>query len=439
MNRIFVLDTEKKPLMPCTPARARRLLAAGKAAVYHRMPFAIILKYVIDPDPQPVEFKADPGSKTTGIAIVGDFPKQGRVVLWAANLKHRGDAIRKRLADRRAIRWGRRNRKTRYRAPRFDNRTRPRGWLPPSLQSRVDNAATWFKRLLHRAPISESHVETVRFDTQAMQCPGITGIEYQQGTLAGYEVREYLLEKWQRTCAYCGKKDAPLEIEHIHSKSNGGSNRISNLTLACRLCNQRKGSRDIKDFLKSKPELLRKIEAQAKVPLKDAAAVNATRYTIGNVIRSVGLPTLFWSGGRTKRNRVTQGYAKDHWIDAACVGEAGEAVSIPAGLRPLQITATGRGTRQTVRTDAYGFPRNSAGRVKRAFGFQTGDLVRLIQPKGKYAGEHVGRLAGIRADGRLDIQALVGKVTAHWRNFQLLQRGDGYAYALLTENRQVRI
>jgi hypothetical protein len=77
----------------------------------------------------------------------------------------------------------------------------------------------------------------------------------------------------------------------------------------------------------------------------------------------------------------------------------------------------------------YGFPRNGAGRVKRVFEFQTGDLVRLIQPKGKYAGEHVGRLAGIRADGRLDIQAAIGKVTANWRNFTLLQRGDGYAYA----------
>src|SRR5919197_1996051 len=147
MNRVFVLDTERKPLMPCSPARAKRLLGAGKAAVYRMKPFTIILKYTVDPNPhqtswtgmsiqqtscagthiQPVEFKVDPGSKTTGLALVGEFPKQGRVVLWAANLKHRGDAIRKRLADRRALRRGRRNRQTRYRAPRFDHRTRATG------------------------------------------------------------------------------------------------------------------------------------------------------------------------------------------------------------------------------------------------------------------------------------------------------------------------
>ncbi len=428
MNRVFVLDRNKQPLMPCHPARARELLREGKAAVYRRIPFTVLLHEQEGGEVQPVEFKADPGSKTTGIALVV-HGKRGPKVVWAANLKHRGDAIRKRLADRRALRRGRRNRNTRYREARFDNRTRPSGWLPPSLQSRVDNVKSWLNKLALHVPLSECHVETVRFDTQTMQRPGVTGIEYQQGTLAGYEVREYLLEKWGRKCAYCSKENTPLEVEHLHPRSNGGSDRVSNLTLACRPCNQRKGKRDIKDFLKVKPELLHKIESQAKAPLKDAAAVNATRYATGNAIRSLGLPTRFWSGGRTKFNRTAQGYAKDHWVDAACVGESGEKVFIPEFFKPLQITATGRGTRQTVRTDAYGFPRNGAGRIKRVLGFQAGDLVRLIQTKGKYAGKHVGRLAGIRADGRLDIQAAVGKVTATWRNFTLLQRGDGYAYA----------
>src|SRR5918992_2390852 len=420
-NRVFVLDRNKQPLMPCTPGKARKLLKLGQAAVYRREPFTIILRERAGGDVQPIEFKADPGSKTTGLAIVGKF-KRGDTVLWAANLKHRGDSIRKGLADRRALRRSRRNRKTRYRPARFDNRTRASGWLPPSLQSRVDNVKSWLSKLALHVPLSECHVETVRFDTQAMQTPGIEGVQYQQGTLAGYEVREYLLEKWGRKCAYCTKENTPLEIEHIHPKSNGGSNRISNLTLACNPCNKRKGNRDIKDFLKGKPELLRKIEAQAKAPLKDTAAVNATRYAIGNAIRSLGLPTRFWSGGRTKHNRVAQGYAKDHWLDAACVGESGAKVFVPLTTKPLVIAATGRGTRQTVRTDAYGFPRNRAGRVKRIFGFQTGDLVQLLQPKGKYAGEHVGRLAGIRTDGRLDIQTAIGKVTAAWRNFTLLQR-----------------
>ncbi len=429
MNRVFVLDTNKRPLMPTSPTRARRLLRDKKAAVYRMHPFTIILKYSVEPTPQPIEAKFDPGSKTTGIALVAEFPQQGRVVLWAANLNHRGDSIRKRLADRRAIRRGRRNRKTRYRQMRVLNRKRPQGWLPPSLQSRVDNVENWLKKLLDRAPLVTVAVETVRFDTQAMQNPEISGVEYQQGELAGYELREYLLEKWNRTCAYCDAQHVPLEIEHIVSRSKGGSDRVSNLTLACRDCNQKKGNQPLEVFLAHDPKRLARIKAHAKAPLKDAAAINAIRYAIGNALKKFGLAVSFWSGGRTKKNRVSQGYTKDHWIDAACVGETGAEVHIPDGMRPLTITATGRGQRQVTRTDRHGFPRGKAGRVKRVNGFQTGDFVKLIQPKGKYAGVHVGRLAGIRSTGTFDIAANVGKFSANWKNFVLIQRGDGYAYA----------
>jgi 5-methylcytosine-specific restriction endonuclease McrA len=428
MLRVFVLDRNKQPLMPCTPGKARKLLKLGLAAVYRRVPFTIILREREGGDVQPIEFKVDPGSKTTGLALVGEFPKQGRVVLWGANLKHRGQAIKDKIESRRSLRRGRRNRKTRYRAPRFDHRTRARGWLPPSLQSRVDNVISWLKKLIFRAPVSECHIETVRFDMHKLQNPKVTGVAYQQGTLFGYEVREYLLEKWGRACAYCDKQNVPLEIDHIHPRANGGSDRVSNLTIACHPCNQKKNNMPVEAFVKDKGKLA-KLKVQAKAPLKDAAAVNATRYAIGNAIRAFGLPTSFWSGGRTKFNRTAQGYAKDHWLDAVCVGESGTKVFVPPTTKSLAIAATGRGTRQTVRTDAYGFPRSGAGRVKRVFGFQTGDLVRLVQPKGKYAGEHVGRLASIRANGYLDIQAAIGKVTANWRNFTLLQRGDGYAYA----------
>lgn len=428
MNRVFVLNSDKTPLMPCSPARARRLLNAGKAAVYRMMPFTIILKYDVVADNQEVEFKCDPGSKTTGMALVGNF-ERGKELLWAANLTHRGQAIKDALESRRSLRRGRRARKTRYRQARFLNRTRKDGWLPPSLMSRVGNVSSWLKKLCFRAPISECHIETVRFDMQKMMNPEISGVEYQQGELAGYEVREYLLEKYNRTCAYCGIKNMPFEVEHIISRSNGGSNRVSNLTLACRPCNEKKDNLPIEVFLKDKPELLKKIKIQARMPLKDASAVNATRYAIGNAIKAFGLPTYFWSGGRTKMNRISQGCAKDHWIDAACVGESGSSVIIREGHKALQIKATGRGTRQVVRTDAYGFPRNKAGRVKRVFGFQTGDIVRLLQPKGKYAGEHKGRLAGIRANGTFDIKALVGKISANYKNFSLIQRGDGYGYA----------
>lgn len=428
MNSVFVLSNTKKPLMPTRPARARKLLTAGRAAVYRLHPFTIILKDRDDGDTQPIEVKVDPGSKTSGIALVGHFEQQGAVILFGANLNHRGQAIKNNLESRRSLRRGRRGRKTRYREARFLNRTRKAGWLPPSVESRVVNTESAIHRLAARCPITSASVELVKFDPQALVNPEISGVEYQQGELTGYEVREYLLEKWNRTCAYCGAQNVPLQVEHIQPKAAGGSNRVSNLTLACQPCNQKKGSRPIAEFLKDKPDHLKKIQAQAKAPLKDAAAVNAARWTLVNRLRT-WLPVTTGSGGRTKFNRTRQGYAKDHWIDAACVGESGERVTIPDGMKPLAITAKGRGTHQVVRTDRFGFPRGKAGRIKRVRGFSTGDIVKLVQPAGKYAGTYIARLAGIRVTGMLDIKTTVGSITASWKNFQLIQRNDGFDYA----------
>jgi 5-methylcytosine-specific restriction endonuclease McrA len=423
MNRVFVLTNTKQPLMPCAPARARKLLKAGRAAVYRFAPFTIILKDRAAGAVQPLEVKVDPGSKITGLSLVALF-ERGREVIWAANLLHRGQAIRAALADRRSFRRGRRARHTRYRAPRFLNRARPKGWLPPSLRSRVENVRGLIAKLQVRAPVTSAAIETVRFDTQLMQNPEISGVEYQQGTLAGYELREYLLEKFHRTCAYCGATEVPLEIEHIVPRSRGGSNRPSNLTLACRPCNERKGNQPVEVFLKRKPAVLKRLLAQAKAPLKDAAAVNATRYAIGAAIKALGLPTTFWSGGRTKMNRIAQDYAKDHWIDAACVGETGAAVRIPPSMQALEIKAMGRGRRRVMGNDKYGFPKGAPRTHKRVQGFQTGDLARLICAKGKSAGIHVGRIASIRARGWF----VLNKHDRPAREFQLLQRTDGYAY-----------
>ncbi len=428
MNSVFVLSNTQKPLMPCRPARARKLLTAGRAAVYRLHPFTIILKDRADGDTQDIELKVDPGSKTSGVALVGHFEQQGAVVLWGANLNHRGQAIKNALESRASLRRGRRGRKTRYRQARFLNRTRPAGWLPPSIESRVKNVESIAAKLANRCPITSASVELVKFDTQAMVNPEISGTEYQQGELAGYEVREYLLEKWNRTCAYCGAQNVPLQIEHIVPRASGGSNRVSNLTLACQPCNQKKGSRPIDDFLKSKPDVLRKIKAQAKAPLKDAAAVNAARWALVNRFKQ-WLPVSVGSGGRTKFNRTQQGYPKDHWIDAVCVGVSGEQVTIRDGMKPLIITAQGRGKHQVVRTDKYGFPRGKAGWVKRVNGFSTGDLVKLVMAKGKYAGTYVARLAGIRLTGILDIKTPAGMVGASWKNFTLIQRNDGFEYA----------
>lgn len=428
MNRVFVLSNTKGPLMPCHPARARKLLAAGRAAVYRRAPFTIILTERAAGAVQPVELKVDPGSKTTGVALVGEFPAQGRVVLWAANLHHRGHRVRAALAKRRACRGFRRYRKTRYRPPRFANRTRPAGWLAPSLMSRVGNVATWAERLAARAPLAEIHVETVRFDTQAIEDPHIKGTGYQQGELAGFERREYVLHRGGHRCAYCGAKNVPLQLDHVIPRSRGGSNRVANLVPACAPCNRAKGNAPVEVFLARRPAVLERIRAQLKRPLADTAAVNATRYAVGSVLKALGLPVSFWSGGRTKFNRTTRGYAKDHWIDAACVGESGAAVAIPPALVPLQIAATGRGRRRVHGSDAEGFPKGTPRKSKRVQGFQTGDLARLVCTKGKSAGVHVGRIAGIRARGWF----VLDKHDRPAREFHLLQRADGYEYTTAT-------
>jgi 5-methylcytosine-specific restriction endonuclease McrA len=428
MQRVFVLDAEKKPLMPCHPARARELLTKGRAAVYKRYPFTIILKDRIGGEVQPVELKFDPGSKTTGIALVGHF-ERGLEIVFGANLNHRGQKIKKNLESRRASRRARRNRKTRYRPARFNNRRRPKGWLPPSLMSRVFNVETWAKKLQKLIPITSIAVETVRFDTQKMQNSEVSGVEYQQGELAGYEVREYLLEKWERKCAYCGAENVPLEIEHIQPKSKGGSNRVSNLTIACVRCNQKKSNKSIEDFLKRKPTVLKRIKAQTKKPLKDTAAVNATRYAIGNVLKQFGLPVTFWSGGRTKFNRTQQKYPKDHWIDAACVGETGENVLIPSTLKPLTITAVGHGSRQMCRVDQYGFPRTTAKSLQVVKGFQTGDIVKAVVTKGKKIGTYIGRVA-VRVSGSFNISTKDGTTQGiSWKYCQKIQAVDGYNYS----------
>lgn len=132
MSKVFVLDTHKQPLNPVHPGRARLLLSSGKAAVLKRYPFTIILKIVVEqPVLEPLRVKIDPGSKTTGLALVNDATGE---VIFAAELEHRAEQITKSLARRRAVRRSRRNRKTRYRKPRYANRRKKKGWLPPSLE-----------------------------------------------------------------------------------------------------------------------------------------------------------------------------------------------------------------------------------------------------------------------------------------------------------------
>ena len=434
---VFVLDRRKKPLMPCSEKRARMLLERGRARVHRMVPFTIRLVDRLQEDSvlQSLRLKLDPGSKTTGMALVREKETveastgeiiRALTVLMLLELKHRGQAIRDALTGRGAFRRRRRG-NLRYRPARFDNRTKPEGWLAPSLQHRIDTVLTWVARLCRLAPITALSQELVRFDAQAIQNPEISGTEYQQGALAGYEVREYLLEKWGRECAYCGAEHVPLEIDHIHPRSKGGSDRVSNLTIACHDCNQAKGNSPIEQFLAKAPERARKILAQAKAPLKDAAAVNSTRWALYQRLKATGLSVEIASGGRTKWNRQRLNLPKAHCLDAACVGHVN---AIEKWQQPvLAFKATGRGSYQRTRLTKHGFPRGHLTRSKSAFGFQTGDMVRATVTTGKKVGTYLGRVA-IRASGSFNIQSATGLVQGiHHRFCTLIQRADGYGYS----------
>ncbi|AXK39325.1 RNA-guided endonuclease IscB [Crenobacter cavernae] len=431
---VLVLNKQGKPLMPCSEKRARLLLERGRAVVHRQMPFTIRLKHRIDGAVQPLRLKLDPGSRITGLALVrevetvdvetGEVRREAHPLLLA-ELQQRGASIRDALTQRAAFRRRRRS-QLRYRAARFLNRTRPKGWLAPSLRHRVATAQAWVTRLRRLAPVTALSMESVRFDMQQLLNPEISGVEYQQGALLGYEVREYLLEKWGRQCAYCGTGNVPLQVEHIQPKAKGGSNRVSNLTLACRQCNEKKGKRDVRDFLAHAPQRLARILVQATAPLRDAAAVNSTRRALYRVLAATGLPVEASSGGRTKYNRHLHHIPKTHCLDALCVGQVD---AVGRWQRPvLAIKACGRGSYQRTLLDKYGFPRGYLTRQKRHFGFQTGDRVRAIVPSGKNVGTHVGRVA-VRSRGSFNIQTPAGVVQdiSH-RHCSLIQRADGYGY-----------
>nr|UZQ22160.1 HEARO endonuclease [uncultured bacterium] len=420
-NFIFVLDTKRRPLSPCKPGVGRSLLKVGKASVFRRFPFTVILNKEVDASPEPLELKFDPGSKTTGIVI-----NQGGKIIFGAELQHRGQQIKDALLSRHQLRLRRRNRKTRYRQARFLNRTRHDGWLAPSLQHRIETTLTWVRKLIRFAPIISIAQELVRFDSQLMQNPEISGVIYQQGQLHGYEVREYLLTKWNRKCAYCSVENVPFEIEHIQPKSKGGSDRVSNLTIACHDCNQKKGNQDVQAFLATKPDLLNCILKQAKLPLKDAAAVNSTRWALFNALKETGLSVTTGTGGQTKFNRNRLGLPKSHWLDAACVGNV-ETLEILTS-KPLLIAAKGHGTRQMCGTNKYGFPIRHKSRVHIHKGFQTGDIVNATVTAGKKVGSYVGRVL-CRASGSFDIVTKTGRVAGISHKYcKAIHKKDGYSY-----------
>jgi hypothetical protein len=219
---------------------------------------------------------------------------------------------------------------------------------------------------------------------------------------------------WKTECAPGNRAFVP--------RSRGGSNRVSNLCLACPECNQTKGNRTAAEF--GHPE----IQKKAKSPRKDAAAVNAMRWELWRRLSAGGRPVECGSGGRTKFNRTIQNLPKEHWLDAACVGRSGEHIFVPTQITPLSIQATGHGNRQMGSMDKFGFPRTSAKIAKPVYGFRSGDMVLAEVPTGKYAGIYVGKVA-VRASGWFNVTTSNSRIQGiRCKYCRILSRRDGYSY-----------
>lgn len=408
---VFVIDKNKKPLSMCHSAKARKLLSAGEAVIISQYPFVIKLKKSVDQNiDKNYSIKIDPGAKFTGIAILYN----NKDIVFCAVIQHKAFEIVDKMKSRASLRRGRRARFTRYRKPRFLNRagSKKAGWLPPSLRSRIDNITNWVKKLMAICPMCEIYFENVKFDTQLMENPDVNGVEYQRGELYGFEISEYLRERTNFKCAYCGKEGTKekLEIEHIIPKSRGGSNRVNNLTLACHKCNQKKGNQTAKEF--GYPQ----VEVNVKKPLKDTAMMNSSRKAMFIELKKIGLPIKTGTGGRTKWNRINQKLPKTHYFDASCVGVIPEKLKVKTE-QVLNIKAAGRGKYKRTDTDKYGFPRQYRARLGYFQGFKSGDIV-----KGIYG---IRNIVSVRAKGNFTLD---NKKSISPKKCKLIQRCNGYVY-----------
>ena len=395
---VYVINKNGRPLMPCKPAKARHLLEAGKAEVVQWTPFTIRLLWDCEEITQNIAIGIDAGYSTIGFSAVTDNKE-----LIAGELKLRSD-IKRLIEKRRAYRRTRRSRKW-YRKPRFNNRGK-KGWLAPSIKHKLDSHIKLIEKLKKILPITRIIVEVASFDTQKMQNPEISNIEYQQGELQGYEVREYLLDKWGRECAYCGKKDVPLEIEHIVPRSRGGSDRVSNLTIACRECNQAKGNQTAEEF--GHPGM----QAKAEKTLKATAFMNIVRSRIVDIL---GCDQTY--GYITKHNRIELDLPKSHANDAFVIADGNGQERANHICIGKQVRRQNRSLYKANFLKGGKLKRNTVKEVK---GFRRFDKV-------KYDDKECF-IHGLRSSGYFDLRTITGArigASVGSKRLELLERAKG--------------
>lgn len=448
-NTVPVLDTEGRPLIPTRPSRARRLMRQARAIKLWKNGIFCIQMKDVNADDEGVEvdgvqLNIDPGSRATGMAVVSETP-EGRRAHALIELQHRGIRVRNKMDKRRAMRRSRR-RRIRNRQPRFKNRSRPEGWLPPSISTRLANAETWIGRLCELFPVTFVRVEVARFNMQMMADAEVQGWQYQQGDLLGWQLRSYVFHRDSYTCRYCGKRKAKrYEIDHIVPRSHGGSDRVSNLVVSCRECNVRKGNRSAGEFLQDVPERLAAIRRIQRVPLADASQMNIIGPSLLRLIEEIGLPVSEHDAYTTSWTRKRLGVPKTHVNDALCVGVPDSVPNIPE--RKTLVQAVGHGDRQMLRpSDRHGNPRGQGyrnycalprqqqgytscpghrARSKRISGIASGDLVQLTH---RWRGVLKGYAA--LTGGRVAVMHEGKSVSVKAQDAVLLVRNQGYRVSI---------
>lgn len=417
---VFVLDKSKKPLDMISNAEARILIRKKLAVIHKVYPFTIRLRdNSCGSQDRAYTAKVDPGSRHTGIAIVDDRDQ----VVMLAELEHRGHIIKKNLDSRRMIRRNRRNRKTRYRPARFLNRTKPKGWLAPSIKSRADNVVNFIKKYKKLLNINKVMIENVSFDVAQMTSnTKLCGSGYQQGLLYQKELRNFIFSRSGGKCVYCGAK--ATEIDHVIPKAKGGTNSSYNLVASCRACNKKKSNKTLKEFGKIMNKDYSHLKPK-RLP-KDAAIVQIARNYMVKEITKLVSNTTTYDAWLTKYNRDSLGLPKQHYYDALSVGNVANYKFLTDKI--LIISAKGRGSRQMCSMNKYGFPRTSAKASKSVNGFQTGDIVKAIVTKGSKQGEYLGKVA-VRSSGYFDIQTKTKTIQGVGFEYcHIVQRSNGYSY-----------
>ena len=317
MEKVYVINKDNKPLMPCSPRKARLLLKENKAVVIRKTPFTIKLKYGSSGYKQPVILGVDTGSKVVGISATTATKE-----LFAEELHLRND-IKELLSSRRESRRTRRNR-LRYRAPRFNNRkkSKQKGWVASSIQNKIDAHISEIELICSILPISNIIIEVASFDTQLLQNPDIENLEYQKGPQFNFwNVREYVLHRDEHKCQHCkGKsKDNILEVHHLESRKTGGD-APNNLICLCKTCHE--------DYHKGLIDL----KAKRGNSYRDAAFMSIMRWTLYNTLcdkYSKDFVNMTY-GYITKETRISNGLPKAHYIDARCI--SGNPLVEPLGF-----------------------------------------------------------------------------------------------------------